>query len=291
MDEPKTFYLKLKELRESKDYSLDEISDFTKIDIKYLAAIEKGDFSCLSNVYMRLFLRSYCKYIGADFQKALSNYELYTLGTKPPSSKSFNINEPTKEKNDEADTSVADLNLSQVSPSKVRGIIVTIIVIVICFLLVNNVAKKEQQDELDLLSNNNASEKIDVVEEIVYRAIPNEKILSNFEFQNTNFLNDNSIILPDLPPYNFTIKALTKTKINIDNDSVITNKIVSPGEIFTFDVKNEIRFDFWDTTHIQCYLNGTFLNDLFGSDNQSIRGSFETNTQRLYYKIYSQINY
>ena len=88
MDEPKTFYLKLKELRESKDYSLDEISDFTKIDIKYLAAIEEGDFSCLSNVYMRLFLRSYCKYIGADFQKTLGDYELYTLGTKPSQSKS-----------------------------------------------------------------------------------------------------------------------------------------------------------------------------------------------------------
>ena len=113
---------------------------FTKIDIKYLSAIEKGEFSCLSNVYMRLFLRSYCKYIGADFQKALNNYEIYTLGSKSNSSKSFNMPEPSPKQNDEADISEQDLNLSQVSPSKVRGIIITIIVIVICFLLVNNVA-------------------------------------------------------------------------------------------------------------------------------------------------------
>ena len=107
----------------------------------------------------------------------------------------------------------------------------------------------------------------------------------------TNFLNENSIILPDFPPYIFTIKTLTKTKINIDNDSIITNKVVTPGEDLSFDVKNEIRFDFWDTTHIQCYLNGTSLSNFFGNKNQSIRGSFEINTQRLYYKIYNQINY
>ena len=291
MDESKTFYIELKELRESKDYSLDEISDFTKIDIKYLIAIEEGEFSSLSNVYMRLFLRSYCKYIGADSQKALSDYEFYTLGKKPSQSKSFSIKEPIKRENNEADIFETDLNLSQISPSKVRGIIVTIIVIVICFLLVNNIAKKQEGDESDLLDNNNISEKIVVVDEVIYKPIPNEKILSNLEFQSTNFLNDNSIILPDLPPYIFTIKILTKTKINIDNDSIITNKVVTPGEDLSFDVKNEIRFDFWDTTHIQCYLNGTSLSNFFGNKNQSIRGSFEINTQRLYYKIYNQINY
>ena len=83
MDESKTFYIELKELRESKDYSLDEISDFTKIDIKYLIAIEEGEFSSLSNVYMRLFLRSYCQYIKADAEKTLNDYQFYTLGEKP----------------------------------------------------------------------------------------------------------------------------------------------------------------------------------------------------------------
>ena len=56
MNESKNFYIKLKEQRESSETSLEDISDFTKIDIKYLIAIEEGDFSCLPNVYMRLFL-------------------------------------------------------------------------------------------------------------------------------------------------------------------------------------------------------------------------------------------
>ena len=124
-----------------------------------------------------------------------------------------------------------------------------------------------------------------------YKPIPNEKILSNFEFQADNFLSDGSLVLPDLPPYIFTIKVLEKTKVNIDSDGKVTNKIVSRGEDLRFDVKDEVRFDFWDTTHIQCYLNGTHLNNFFGTNNQSLRASFKTSDQRFYYKIYNQATY
>ena len=66
MSDEKLFYKELKAKRESQNLTLEEISDFTKIDIKFLIAIEAGDFSCLPSVYMRLFLRSYWKYISAD---------------------------------------------------------------------------------------------------------------------------------------------------------------------------------------------------------------------------------
>ena len=58
MNDRKLFFKDLKSKRESQDLTLEEISDFTKIDIKFLVAIECGDFSCLPSVYMRLFLRS-----------------------------------------------------------------------------------------------------------------------------------------------------------------------------------------------------------------------------------------
>ena len=82
MNDEKLFYKELKAKRESQNLTLEEISDFTKIDIKFLIAIETGDFSCLPSVYMRLFLRSYCKYISADTEQALNDYEFHTLGTK-----------------------------------------------------------------------------------------------------------------------------------------------------------------------------------------------------------------
>jgi len=51
------FYKELKELRESRKISLEEISDRTKINIQYLQAIESGDFSDIETPYLRLFLR------------------------------------------------------------------------------------------------------------------------------------------------------------------------------------------------------------------------------------------
>ena len=130
MDESKTFYAKLKELRESKGYSLDEISDFTKIDIRYLVSIEEGDFSCLPNVYMRLFLRSYCKYIGADSKKALDNYEFYTVGTKAALAKPFSTTgSDLKSDNSKGSSIENDLNLPQVSSAKIRSISIAVLVL------------------------------------------------------------------------------------------------------------------------------------------------------------------
>ena len=43
------FYKELKELRESREISLEEISERTKINVQYLIAIEEGDFSDIEN--------------------------------------------------------------------------------------------------------------------------------------------------------------------------------------------------------------------------------------------------
>ena len=62
------FALALKELRKSKDITLEQISDSTNIKIKYLQKIESGDFTFKSDVYVKLFLKEYLKYI--DFEKS-----------------------------------------------------------------------------------------------------------------------------------------------------------------------------------------------------------------------------
>ena len=49
MNDQKLFYNELKSLRESQNLTLEEISDFTKIDIKFLVGIEKGDLEVTAN--------------------------------------------------------------------------------------------------------------------------------------------------------------------------------------------------------------------------------------------------
>ena len=67
----------LKSLRRERKINLEAIEKRTKIDIKYLKAIENGKFEILPSTYIRLFLKAYCVEIGADPIDAL--YQLDEL--------------------------------------------------------------------------------------------------------------------------------------------------------------------------------------------------------------------
>lgn len=59
--------LRLKNAREEKGYSLDELQVRTKIQTRYLAAIEEGDYSRLpGDFYARAFIKSYADAVGLD---------------------------------------------------------------------------------------------------------------------------------------------------------------------------------------------------------------------------------
>ena len=287
MDDSKLFYIQLKEQRESNDISLEEISDFTKIDIKYLGAIEEGNFSCLPNVYMRLFLRSYCQYIKADTDKALNDYEFHTLGAvstdhSPATSLKENNIEPENLINEE------DLNLPPVTKSQIITIIATVIILGFIFYLISSIT--DSSEEIVLNTNNEKIVEEAIDEKIkIYSLIPNEEPLTSSEFED-NLISKNSTILDtEFPPYVFTLQPLTKTKIHIDNNGKIINKVIAPEEYISLEIDSVIKFDLWSASHVECKLNDIDLNDFFGIEDRSIRGSFETKNQKLYYQIHSQI--
>ena len=66
MTSTESFFDELKTQRESQNIEISEICEFTKIQKKYIIAIESGDFLILPNVYTRLFLKAYANFIGAD---------------------------------------------------------------------------------------------------------------------------------------------------------------------------------------------------------------------------------
>lgn len=66
----------LREERESQGLSLEEVRETTHINLRYLTAIENGDFSQLpGEVYRRGFLRSFAEAVGADPGDILARYE------------------------------------------------------------------------------------------------------------------------------------------------------------------------------------------------------------------------
>ncbi|MDP3831468.1 MAG: DUF4115 domain-containing protein [Ignavibacteriaceae bacterium] len=69
-----TFSAELKEARESLGMSLEQLANKIKIDIKFLEAIEKGDFTFLPVIYVRAFLKEYARTIGLDENKILKKF-------------------------------------------------------------------------------------------------------------------------------------------------------------------------------------------------------------------------
>jgi len=73
------FYQKLKEARKNKNISFQDIEEKTKINIRYIKAIEEGDFDILPNTYVRLFIRSYAEILGLNQSEILKEFDAVSL--------------------------------------------------------------------------------------------------------------------------------------------------------------------------------------------------------------------
>ncbi len=68
-------WMDLPELRQNKGKSLREIADSTKISIRFLQAIEEGDFDQLpGGIYNTSYIRQYAREIGFEEAKLLEQY-------------------------------------------------------------------------------------------------------------------------------------------------------------------------------------------------------------------------
>ena len=93
---------KLKSLRRERKIDLEAIEKRTKIDLKYLKAIENGKFEILPSTYIRLFLKAYCIEIGADPIDALHHLdELNNISKK--NKNPFNKDKNVLTKNNETE--------------------------------------------------------------------------------------------------------------------------------------------------------------------------------------------
>ena len=72
-----TFGEELKRERELRKIPLREISEATKINLRYLEALESNDFEHLpGGVFARGFVRAYAQYIGVDAESMVNAYLL-----------------------------------------------------------------------------------------------------------------------------------------------------------------------------------------------------------------------
>jgi cytoskeleton protein RodZ len=74
----------LKRKREERDISLTEISESTRIGVRFLKAIDTDNYSILpGGIFTRSFIRAYAKYVGMNEDEAMGLYNEQVGGTKP----------------------------------------------------------------------------------------------------------------------------------------------------------------------------------------------------------------
>lgn len=124
----------LKKEREQKKISLEEIRDSTKINIRFLKALEEDKFDLLpGKFFTRGIIRTYANYIGLDVKDVLNKYHEFLLSQKSPQEKE-------------------DMDRDQINeikpPKKVKiilGIVVIIILITISVIFYTKYGKKQPQ--------------------------------------------------------------------------------------------------------------------------------------------------
>lgn len=66
---------RLREAREAKDLSLEEVERAIRIRARFLEALERGDYSVMTSVQAQGFLRNYARYLGLDFELLLAELD------------------------------------------------------------------------------------------------------------------------------------------------------------------------------------------------------------------------
>ncbi len=279
------FFKELRQLRESQKIELSEISERTNINPKYFESIEKGEFSVLPNVYMRLFLRSYAIEIGADPVKVLEDYELYTTG-KVAEKMELKLQPTESVEPAEPKSPVGATPPFQFRKKLVYGIIAVLALFVMIRFVISLL--EEQKSVIRPVpaptqpaAESWEDENVTVKEEAGTFSVlpPAAKRTESIVYNPANAINTIARKLPIVPPYHFVLTALTETKVHVSTPrKSLFNVIMSADEVKQFDFSDTLRFDLWSAQHVEVTVNGVNLSDdqFIGHDDVAIRASIVT---------------
>ena len=160
------FYNKYKKFRIENNIDLKDVSKRTKIDLKYLQAIERGKFAEIPPVYVKLFFKAYISEIGVDIDEAL--LELDSFLNQKNNAKSLKLvpDEGTKKSN-----LFKKINSENLFNSTVFiGIASFLLILMLSFSLNSNsnISQKDLENELRIT-------KSDLIE---FYSIRSEEVLS-----------------------------------------------------------------------------------------------------------------
>lgn len=264
----------LKYARQEKNISLDEIQTVTKIQKRYLEAIENGDFDKLpGSFYIKAFIKSYAEAVGLDYEALMEQYEHELPETSqpveslPPRNTRTSIPSPTRGK------------FSAALPGIVVSLIVIGILAIIWMLSINsnndstindvnddsqNVEVEQNENALSDKDNKADSLKKDDQDD---DAPKDEEQSENTEQQHGQLEKESSsgdttnLLLSETTKFQvgFTFSGDSWLKIEGESGKVYVNEGYSDGQEESFDFEDEssIRIRIGNTPNIKMTVNDT----------------------------------
>jgi cytoskeletal protein RodZ len=124
---------KLKKIRQNKGLSLEDVHKKTKIHLSILKAIEGESLTNLSPIYLKGFLKIYCKFLGIDPKECIPDYkEPSQSSIKKVATTTVASREDGKPLKTPSFMENASLKLNTLRPDKkLRNIIIFILIVVV----------------------------------------------------------------------------------------------------------------------------------------------------------------
>ena len=270
------FYKELKDLRLTQGIDLGELEKRTKINIKYLKAIEVGNFDILPVPYLRLFLRAYSEEIGGDSVRALEQLDSF-LGT----AKTIIVSQPLEREH--RDKVIESSNENEVLPKsnrKLREDLTKGSILLVIFIFSIFIIKKIFSEDSKAIIGKTGPVIMNPI-----NVISDEQLIT--QFTEDKFIEE---LIPAKPPFFMTLTAKEQTAVKIKQDSLPEySKIIRSGmeiDLKGFVFQGEMLFS--HTKRLRARVNGIEL-DQISDYSHPIRLKVQSNPSSITVRWYKPI--
>lgn len=240
----KKFADELKTAREIKEISLLQVSARTKIDPKFLQAIEDANFDVLPEIYIRAFIKEFAQIIDLNSKEVLQKFDIARLGKpeeKPQSQletankeDSVNLQETSETKKfDSAEV----LQPSTLEPGKaakslklnyiIGGSILFVALIVVYFAFIRNSSPEIIQEKFNQETSVENTQRFEI-----------DKSSQSQTTSQTSDVIDQSVVTPDSLRLSVYANARVWIKVSTDGKTVYQNIVQANTRLNFASIKN-----------------------------------------------------
>lgn len=240
----KKFADELKTAREIKEISLLQVSARTKIDPKFLQAIEDANFDVLPEIYIRAFIKEFAQTIDLNSKEVLQKFDIARLGKpkeKPQSQLETASKEDSVNLQETSETKKFDsaevLQPSTLEPGKaakslklnyiIGGSILFVALIVVYFAFIRNSSPEIIQEKFNQETSVENTQRFEI-----------DKSSQSQTTSQTSDVIDQSVVTPDSLRLSVYANARVWIKVSTDGKTVHQNIVQANTRLNFASIKN-----------------------------------------------------